>query len=469
MNIFKNFQKFVNKRFIYKGCIKCDVRFRHKGINSYTNDTELFSILQKETQRQIESLELIASENFTSQSVMQYNGSIFTNKYAEGYPGKRYYGGCENIDALEILCQQRALDAFNITSDIWDVNVQSYSGSPANFAVYTALLKPGERLMGLSLPSGGHLTHGFETPTKKISASSIYFSSKPYEVSPETYLIDYKKLEQDVVDFRPKLLIVGASAYVRDYNYKEFRRIADLVGAKLMADIAHTSGLISSGLLASPFEYADIVTTTTHKTLRGPRAALIFYKKELKEQIDFAVFPGINGGGHFNTISAVANALRQVNTPEFKNYSKQVIDNARLLAKKLSENGFDVITGGTDNHIVLINIKKSGIMGSKFEKLSELCNVSLNKNMIASDTSALSPSGIRLGTAAMTTRGFVDKEFVFVADVLKEILILSLKIQAGCENGNKLVDFIKECEKYDAEISNIKNKIKLLCEKFPLP
>jgi glycine hydroxymethyltransferase len=443
---------------------------KQKGIifMDYRQDKELYGILQNETKLQTESLQLIASENFTSRATLQYNGSIFTNRYAEGYPGKRYYGGCKNIDELETLCQKRALRAFNANPEQWGVNVQAYSGSPANFAVYTALLKPGDKLMGLALPSGGHLTHGFETPTKKISASSIFFKSRPYHVDPKTYLIDYDQLENDVLEFKPQLLIVGASAYVRDYNYAEFRRIADLVGAKLMADIAHTSGLVASGFLNSPFNFADVVTTTTHKTLRGPRAALIFYKKELKERIDFAVFPGINGGGHFNTISAIATALRQVATGSFRNYSRAVIENAVHLSDKLESHGFHIITGGTDNHIVMINVKKNGITGSKFEKLAELCNVSVNKNMIATDTSALSPSGIRLGTPAMTTRGFTTKEFDIVVDILKCILDLGLQIQTTAPS-NKLVDFAKECDNYQADILIILQRVKKLCKHFPLP
>jgi glycine hydroxymethyltransferase len=433
-----------------------------------TDDVELMSILKAERKRQLESLELIASENFTSRAVLEANGTIFTNKYAEGYPHKRYYGGCENIDELELLCQTRALKAFNISSDEWGVNVQSYSGSTANFAVYTALLKPGDRLMGLDLPSGGHLTHGYQTKTRKISSSAIYFDSRSYSVNPDTLLIDYSKLEDDVLEFKPQLLIVGASAYVRDYDFKQFRKIADLVGAKLMADVAHTSGLIASGLLKSPFEYCDVVTTTTHKTLRGPRGALIFYKKELKELIDFSVFPSNQGGGHFNTISAIATALKQVDTKEFKKYSKQVINNAKYLASELSKYGFEIITDNTDNHIVLVNIKKAGLTGSKYEKLAELCNVSVNKNMIATDKSALSPSGIRLGTAAMTSRGFKNKDFRFVADTLAEIVFLGLNIQTS-SNSVKLSDFENEFKNYQTQINNIKVKVNKYCKKFKVP
>lgn len=435
--------------------------------NNLTLDTQVSSILKNEVSRQINSLELIASENFTSKAVLQANGTIFTNKYSEGYPRKRYYGGNEHIDELEELCQQRALDAFGLNNEEWGVNVQSYSGSTANFAVYTGLLKPGDRLMGLDLPSGGHLTHGYATPTKKISNSAIYFESKPYIVGKD-FLIDFEELERRASDFKPHLLIVGASAYPRDFDYAKFREIADKSNSFLMADIAHISGLVASNLLNNPFKYCDVVTTTTHKTLRGPRAALIFYKKHLKDRIDFAVFPSSQGGPHNNTIAAIAVALKQVNTPEFVDYSKQVISNAQLLAKELQKHGFEIITNGTDNHIVLVNLKNKGITGSKFEKIAELCNVSVNKNTIATDKSALNPSGIRLGTPAMTSRGFVEEDFKYVADILNDITDLVIKIQEDSPS-TKLVDFMKTAESYDMGIHIIKNKVEKYCSKFPLP
>lgn len=432
-----------------------------------SNDSELQTILNNETQRQINSLELIASENFTSRAVLQANGTIFTNKYSEGYPNKRYYGGNEYIDQLEELCQKRALKAFNLNNTEWGVNVQSYSGSTANFAVYTGLLKPGQRIMGLDLPSGGHLTHGYQTPTKKISNSSIYFNSKPYIVGND-FLIDFDELERRADEFKPHLIIVGASAYPRDFDYKRFRQIADKHGSFLMADIAHISGLVASKLLNNPFEYCDVVTTTTHKTLRGPRAALIFFKKHLQDQIDFAVFPSSQGGPHNNTISAIAVALDQVNTPEFKSYSQQVINNAKYLSSKLINLGFHVITNGTDNHIVLVNLKNKGITGSKFEKIAEMCHVSVNKNTIATDKSALNPSGIRLGTPAMTTRGFNEHDFDFVANIINDICNLITNIQLKSPS-NKLVDFMKTSQLFINDINFIKHKVTTYCSKFPLP
>lgn len=435
--------------------------------HNLVDDYKLIGILRNETNRQITSLELIASENYTSKSVLQANGTIFTNKYSEGYPHKRYYGGNEYIDQLEELCQQRALTAFDLNNEEWGVNVQSYSGSTANFAVYTGLLKPGQRIMGLDLPSGGHLTHGYATATKKISNSAIYFDSKPYIVGKD-FLIDFDELERRADDFKPHIIIVGASAYPRDFDYKRFREIADKHGAYLMADIAHISGLVASKLLENPFEYCDVVTTTTHKTLRGPRAALIFYKNHLKEQIDFAVFPSSQGGPHNNTIAAVATALHQVNTQEFVDYSKQVIINAKFLAKCLQKHGFEIITDGTDNHIVLVNLKNKGITGSKFEKLAEMCNVSVNKNTIATDKSALNPSGIRLGTPAMTTRCFKENDFQFVANILNNICNLAIKIQKASPT-TKLVDFIKTAELYIMEIHIIQYNVGSYCCQFPLP
>lgn len=433
-----------------------------------SEDKELYEILERETTRQKRSLELIASENFTSVSVLRANGTIFTNKYSEGYPGKRYYGGNEEIDALELLCKKRALEAFGLDETVWDVNVQAYSGSTANFSVYTALLNPGDRLMGLDLPSGGHLTHGYYTGAKKISSSSIYFNSLPYGVGAD-FRIDYDGLERDAKKFKPRLIIAGASAYVFDYDYARFKSIASSIGAYLMADIAHTAGLVSAGLLASPFNVCDVVTTTTHKTLRGPRGALIFYRKELKDKIDFAVFPSNQGGPHNNTISAICTAMKQVCTDEYKAYAVRVVSNAKFLASALAERGFDVVGGGTDNHIVLIDVKKSKrIGGSRFEKVAEACNVSVNKNTIATDTSALNPSGVRLGTPAMTTRGFVEADFEFVAAVLDEIATLAQKIQSAAD-GAMLADFVICMSKFEEEIRRIKEKVGRYCEKFDLP
>jgi len=437
-------------------------------------DREINEIINKEHNRQLESLELIASENFTSKSVLEANGTILTNKYSEGYPGKRYYGGNEYIDELELLTQKRALQAFNLEKDIWHVNVQGYSGSPANFSVYTALLNPGDTIMGLDLYSGGHLTHGFQTvtktgETKKMSNSSIYFNSKSYNIDPNTFLIDYQKLKENVLEHKPKLIIVGASSYSRDFNYKLFSEISKLVGAYLMCDMAHTSGLIASNLLNNPFEYCDVITTTTHKTLRGPRAALIFCKKELSELIDCSIFPKNQGGPHNNTISAIATCLKQVSTQEFKEYSKQVITNAKHLSNRLITLGFDIVTGGTDNHLLLVSLKNKKVSGAKFEKVAELCNMSVSKNTIYGDKSPMNPSGIRIGTPAMTTRNFKEKDIDFTANCINEITELIIKIQIENPLAIKLVDFMDKVQLYEQDILLLKNKIKTYCKNFPLP
>ena len=421
-------------------------------------DNEIYELIQEEDNRQHTNIELIASENFTSYAVRECLGSCLTNKYSEGRPEKRYYGGNEVIDKIELLCEQRALEAFGLDEDNWSVNVQPYSGSPANFAVYTALLQPGDRIMGLDLPSGGHLSHGFQTDKKKISATSIFFTSKPYKVNIEGW-IDYEQLEKDVLEFKPQILICGASAYTRDFDYKRFREIADSVGSYLMADIAHISGLIVSGEMNNPFEYCDIVTTTTHKTLRGPRSGMIFVNKKSgdgnnEKRINDAVFPGLQGGPHNHQIAGLAVQLKEVMTQEFRDYIKKVKDNAKYLGEKLIEKGFELSTGGTENHLLLIKLKNFGITGSKMEKVCELANISLNKNTVVGDKSALSPTGIRIGTAYMTTLGFDDWDKL--TDWLRRCVDICIKRQE--KYGKKLRDWNKDIE-IDNDILIIKNEI----------
>lgn len=315
---------------------------------------------------------------------MEANGSILTNKYSEGLPAARYYGGNEYIDELEILCRKRALEAFNLDPSKWGVNVQPYSGSTANFAALTALLQPQDRLMGLGLPDGGHLTHGYYTAKKKMTASSIYFQSLPYATDPSTNLIDYPELDKQAKIFKPRLIICGASAYPRDWDYGKLKSVAEREGAWLMCDMAHTSGLVAAQQLNNPFEYCDVVTTTTHKTLRGPRAGLIFFRKDLEnakdleKRVNEAVFPACQGGPHNNTIAAVATALKQVAQPEFKAYAKQVILNAQTLAKALGEHGYKLQTDGSDNHIVLWDLRPLKLTGSKVEKVCDLLGITIN-------------------------------------------------------------------------------------------
>ncbi len=421
-----------------------------------TYDPEMWNLIGKEYRRQKESLELIASENFTSGPVLECLGSILTNKYSEGLPGKRYYGGNEIIDQIETLCIDRAKKAFRL-DETWGVNVQPYSGSTANLAVYLGLLNPGDTIMGLDLPSGGHLTHGYQTPYKKISASSVYYNSVPYKVGKDGF-IDYLALADLADQHKPKLIICGASAYPRDIHYNILRDIANACGAYLMCDMAHTSGLIASGLLNNPFEYCDVVTTTTHKSLRGPRAGLIFFKKSLEDKINFAVFPSLQGGPHNNQIGAVATQLLEVATPQFRDYSQKVINNAKSLASSLLEHGYTLSTGGTDNHIVLVDLKPLGITGSKVEKLCDVVNISLNKNSVPGDTSALSPGGIRIGTPAMTSRGLDSDDFKHVAMLIHRAIQLALKIQKETKT-IKLDDFVKAFDSYRDDIDMLRGDV----------
>tara|TARA_B110000211_G_scaffold221085_1_gene268364 strand:- start:4563 stop:5900 length:1338 start_codon:yes stop_codon:yes gene_type:complete len=416
-------------------------------------DKELGDLINEEFNRQKDSLELIASENITSKPVLECLGSVLTNKYSEGYPNKRYYGGNEVIDKIELLCINRALDAFNLKKEFWAVNVQPYSGSPANFAVYTAILKPNDRIMGLGLPSGGHLTHGFYTKEKNISATSKYFQSLSYEIDDNGY-IDYDKLENLAIKFCPKLIIAGYSAYSRDLDYKRFREIADLNNSYLICDMAHFNGFVLTGLLNNPFEYCDIVTTTTHKTLGGPRAGMIFCKKEFEKRINDAVFPGLQGGPHEHQIAALATQLKYVKSSEYKEYMIQVLKNSQMLAKHLIKFNFEILTGGTDNHIILINLKNKGLSGNKIEKICELINISINKNSVKGDKSALNPSGIRIGTPSITTRGMKENDMLIIATFLNKTVEMGITIQKI--SGTKMTDFIKELNNNQEIINDIK-------------
>lgn len=418
------------------------------------SDPELAGIIKAEQERQRDSLVLIASENFTSKSVMEALGSCMSNKYSEGYPGARYYGGNINIDRAELLCQKRALEAFNLDPNMWGVNVQSLSGSPANFQVYSAVLQPHERIMALDLPHGGHLSHGYQTDTKKISATSVFFESFPYRLDESTGVIDYDKLSENAKLYRPKLIVAGTSAYARLIDYKRMREIADASNAWLMADMAHISGLVSAGVVPSPFEYADIVTTTTHKSLRGPRGALIFYRKgvrsvtkkgeeipyNLEDRINFSVFPGAQGGPHNHTISALATALKQACTPEFKDYQRAVMNNNKRFATVLMEKGYELVSGGTDNHLVLVNVKAShGTDGARVERVMELANMVVNKNTIPGDVSAMTPGGIRMGSCALTTRGMNENDFERIAEFFDRSVAISTAITKKV--GPKIKDF----------------------------
>ncbi|CRG85673.1 glycine hydroxymethyltransferase [Talaromyces islandicus] len=449
-------------------------------------DPEVAEIIQKEIQRQKESVLLIASENVTSRAVYDALGTPMSNKYSEGYPGARYYGGNQHIDAIELTCQARALKAFNLDSDKWGVNVQSLSGSPANLQVYQALMRPHERLMGLDLPHGGHLSHGYQTPQRKISAVSTYFETFPYRVNPDTGIIDYDTLAANAVLYRPKILVAGTSAYCRLIDYARMRQIADSVGAYLMVDMAHISGLIAAGVIPSPFEYADVVTTTTHKSLRGPRGAMIFFRKgvrstdpktgketlyDLENPINFSVFPGHQGGPHNHTITALAVALKQANTPEFRQYQEQVVKNAKALEVAFKDLGYTLVSGGTDSHMVLLDLRPQSLDGARLETVMEQMNLACNKNAVPGDKSALSPGGMRVGTPAMTTRGFSEEDFKRVASYIDQAVKIAKNVQSQLpKEANKLKDFkAKVASDTVPEISDLRKEIAAWASTYPLP
>ena len=429
-------------------------------------DKELYELIKKEEYRQFSGLELIASENYTSKPVLECLGSCLTNKYSEGMVGARYYGGNEYIDQIEALCIKRALTAFSLGEEKWGVNVQPYSGSPANMAAFVGLISPGEKIMGLDLPSGGHLTQGYQTEKKKISASAIFFNSKPYKTNPETGLLDYDEIRKQVLEFEPRILIVGHSAYPRDFDYKSFREIADSVKAYLMVDMAHYSGLVAAGVHNNPFEYADVVTSTTHKTLRGPRAGMIFYKKELKAQIDFAVFPSLQGGPHNQQIAALATQLKEVCTADWKIYATQIVKNAKHLAQCLMDKGHKLATNGTDNHLILIDVRPLGLTGNKVEKACEHAKITLNKNSIAGDKSALYPGGVRIGTPAVTTRGMKENEMEKIAEFIDRVIKVCVKAQE--KSGKNINDFLKVIEA-EEDIKTIANEVENFSTKFYIP
>ncbi|KAB7506743.1 Serine hydroxymethyltransferase, cytosolic [Armadillidium nasatum] len=447
-------------------------------------DPEIYELIVKEKSRQFRGLEMIASENFTSKAVQDCLSSCLTNKYSEGLIGNRYYGGNEIIDKIETLAQKRALEAFDLDPQKWGVNVQPYSGSPANLAVYTGLVEPHGRIMGLDLPDGGHLTHGFYTSTKKVSATSIFFESLPYKINLETELIDYDQLQKNANLFKPKVIIAGISCYPRNLDYARFREICNECGALLMADMAHVSGLVAAKLVPSPFPYCDIVTTTTHKTLRGPRSGMIFFRKgesgkdkngspvyyNFEDKINQAVFPGLQGGPHNHQIAGVAVALKQAKLPSFTVYQEQVISNARTLASELQKLGeYKIVTGGTDTHIVWVNMKPVGLSGGKAEKILEEVSIACNKNTVPGDKSALNPSGIRFGTGALTTRGLKNEDIKIVANFIHRAVLLANDIQKV--SGPKLADF-KQCvhkEEFSSKIEALKKEVEDFASQFPLP
>lgn len=401
------------------------------------SDPELYGAMKNELERQRDHIELIASENFTSRAVMEAMGSHLTNKYAEGYPGARYYGGCEYVDIVEQLSIDRAKKLFGAEH----ANVQPHSGSQANVAVYLALLKPGDTILGMDLSHGGHLTHG-----SKASISGKYFNACFYGVDPETEMIDYEKAMQIAGECKPKLIIAGASAYSRIIDFKKMREIADEVGAYLMVDMAHIGGLVAAGVHPSPVPYADVVTSTTHKTLRGPRGAIILCKDELKKKINSAVFPGTQGGPLMHIIAGKAVCLKEAMSEEFKAYQRQVVKNAAVLADTLSENGIRLVSGGTDNHLMLSDTMSLGRTGNEVQELLDAAHITANKNSIPFDTQSVKlTSGMRFGTPAVTTRGMGEDEMRDIGKMIVRII----------NDGDEAID-------------DVKQQVLSLCERFPL-
>lgn len=408
--------------------------------NLFRDDREIYDAIEAERKRQNEGIELIASENFVSKSVLEAAGSVMTNKYAEGYPDKRYYGGCECVDIVEKIAIERAKKIFNVKY----VNVQPHSGSQANMGVYKALLNLGDVILGMRLDHGGHLTHG-----KNVNFSGKDYTVYSYSVRKEDEYIDYDEVEKIAMEVKPKLIVTGASAYPRIIDFKKFREIADKVGAYLMVDMAHIAGLVAAGEHPSPIPYAHVVTTTTHKTLRGPRGGVIMTNdEEIAKKIDKAIFPGIQGGPLMHIIAAKAVAFKQALSPEFKEYQHQIVKNAKALAEILEKGGLRLVSGGTDNHMILVDLKSSGLTGQAVEKALDKAGITVNKNGIPYDTEKpMVTSGIRIGTPAVTTRGMKEKEMEEIGNFILETI----------ENIND-----------DKKLSEIKERVKELCLRFPL-
>ena len=399
-------------------------------------DPEIFSLIKEEEQYQVETVRLIPSENYTSRAVMEATGSVLANKYSEGYPGRRYYEGQRNVDQIESLVIDRAKALFGVEH----ANVQPYSGSPANLAVYVALLQPGDTIMGLSLPHGGHLTHGWTA-----SATSKFWKSVRYEVDETTHLIDYDRVREMAQAEKPRIIVAGATAYPREFDFAAFGEIAREVGAYFLADISHIAGLIVAGVHSDPAPHADVVMTTTHKTLRGPRGAMILSKAQHAEAVDKAVFPGLQGGPHENTIAGVGVALKEAATPEFREYGRQIVANAKALAAELRERGFDLITGGTDNHLILMDLTGKKVIGKKYARALDRANIVANYNTIPFDPrKPFSPSGLRIGTPSVTTRGMKEDDMRRIAGWMEQA-VESVKDEEALDRiGSEVRDFCRQ-------------------------
>ncbi len=445
--------------------------------NLKKQDPEIYKILKQEEERQQDKLCMIPSENFTSRAVREAVGSVFMNKYSEGYPKARYYEGAQNVDDLEQLAIDRAKKAFKLPED-WEVNVQPHSGSPANLAVYIALLEPGDKIMSMFLPDGGHLSHGwsygkdedgndndmvYHGGERKVNVVSKIYDVVQYKTNPETKLLDYDEIEKIAIEEKPKLIVTGGTAYPREIDYKKMRAIADKVGAYYLSDIAHEAGLVVAGANSSPVGIADVVTMTTHKTLRCNRGAMILARADLMKKINRAIFPGLQGGPHNHSIAGISVGLKEAMQPEFIEYAKQVVVNAQTIAKELADLGFNIISGGTDKHMVLIDLTNKGVFGRKFARALDYAGIVANKNTMPGEKrSPADPSALRIGTPWITTRGMKEKEMQQIAVWMGQVMDLIKDW-----NELKFEEFDKECSGSET-LAGIAKDVKALCGKFQL-
>lgn len=434
-------------------------------------DTQVSRLITLEKKRQFEVLEMIPSENYASADVRAAVGSVFINKYAEGQAGKRYYQGNTVVDELESMCKIRALSLFGLSSDTWGVNVQALSGSPANLAIIAALLAPGEKILSMYLPDGGHLSHGWQLPDKKVTIQSKFWNVEFYHVDRGSRVFDYDQIEKQAKAFKPKLLISGGTAYPREIDHKRMGAIAHSVGAYYLADVSHEAGLIAGRANSSPFPYADVVMMTTHKTLRGPRGAMIFSKKELSAVVDQSVFPSIQGGPHEHTIAGIAVALHEAKNASFARYAKQVVKNAQVLADIFVNAGLDVVSGGTDKHLVLVDLRSIHASAWVVAWALEYAHIVVNRNTVPFDTgSSVYPSGIRLGTPAITTRGMKEKEMKMIGNWIMEIIREVSHYQVPEEKSARVafLSKTKAALQKNKKIISIASQVKKLCKTFPI-
>ncbi|MCA9392044.1 serine hydroxymethyltransferase [candidate division WWE3 bacterium] len=435
-------------------------------------DPRIYDLIKEEEFRQREELQMIPSENYSSKAVQEAVGSVLMNKYSENRPHKRYYQGNRIIDMVELLVERRALDTFGLNSDVWSVNVQPYSGTPANLAVFTGLLEPGDTIMPMFLPDGGHLSHGWIYKDKHITLTSKVWNIEFYHVDEETKQFNYEKIKEKAMSVKPKIIVSGGTAYPRDIDHQKMAEAAHACGAYYLADISHEAGLVAAQALGSPFDFADVVTMTTHKTLRGPRGAMIFAKNDLIDRIHKAVFPGLQGGPHNHTIAGIGVALALAQTDEFRVYAQSVIRNAKALAKAMEGYGYDVVSGGTDKHLVLLDLRNKGISGKIPALALEQANIILNFNTVPyDDAPPLYPSGLRMGTPAITSRGMDENDMKKIADWINRVIEQTLKYELP-EDKKARAAFVEtatnELSKNEV-VRNIRNEVKEFAMQFPVP